>query len=88
MGVNVTPTKKKVWDLIDNAIQEQQPLPTDKDNLWAGVKEEWAKIDLATIRSLYNTYNHRIQALVESNGGYTRYQVEYIHLCLSFDVGK
>jgi hypothetical protein len=64
---------EKVWDLIDNAIRERQPLPTNKDNLWAAVKEEWAKIDLATIRSLYDTYDHRIQALVEAKGGNTRY---------------
>jgi hypothetical protein len=64
---------EKVWDLVDNAIREQRPLPTNKDDLWLAVKEEWAKLDLAKIRSLYDTYDHRIQALADAEGGHTRY---------------
>jgi hypothetical protein len=52
---------------------DRRPLPTNKDDLWLAVKEEWAKLDLAKIRSLYDTYDHRIQALVDAEGGHTRY---------------
>jgi transposase len=61
------------WGWVDDAIRKRHPLPSNKDQLWQAVQEEWAKLDVLKIRSLFTTFPHRIRAVREAKGGNTKY---------------
>lgn len=44
-----------------------------KDHLWAEIVKEWEKTPLDFIRGLYDSLPDRIEAVIEANGGHTRY---------------
>ena len=36
---------KHVWEYLDNRVRTQSSLPTNWDQMWTALQEEWAKID-------------------------------------------
>lgn len=81
-GINVLPWPaqsadmsiiKHCWDKLDHQIRSCNPLPTNKDQLWVAVQEEWAKLDVEYLRGLYRSLPRRLTALDDAKGSYTKY---------------
>ena len=66
-------TTVTVWDYLDRKVRQRKPLPTNKDQLWEALQEEWANLPMEYINALYDSMPRRVQALKEAKGGYTRY---------------
>ena len=62
-----------VWDFLDVKIRARNPLPKSKDSLWQALQEEWAAIPQDFIKTLYESFPRRIDALVDSKGYATKY---------------
>lgn len=45
----------------------------DREELWRGVQAEWNNIPQEFIQNLYDSLPNRIQAVLEANGGHTKY---------------
>jgi len=61
------------WEHVDRRIRARNPLPSNSEELWNMLVEEWARLDRSYIRQLYRSIPHRIQTLKEAKGGYTKY---------------
>lgn len=61
------------WDILDKRVRARPVLPRNLDELWTALVEEWAAIDVETVRNLYRSMPRRVQALKEAKGAYTRY---------------
>jgi transposase len=44
-----------LWDILDKRIRKRNHLPTNKEELWKALQEEWYSIDRETIMSLYGS---------------------------------
>lgn len=61
------------WDLLDRRLRARPVLPQNLDQLWDALVEEWAALDLATVRNLYQSMPRRVDALKRAKGEYTKY---------------
>jgi adenine specific DNA methylase Mod len=61
------------WDELDRSICVCDVLRQNTDQLWTALQEEWAKLDMAYINKLYDSMPHRVQALYDAEGAYTKY---------------
>ncbi|KAL0957301.1 hypothetical protein HGRIS_014897 [Hohenbuehelia grisea] len=64
---------ENVWDTVDARVRARKPLPRNLEELWEALQEEWAKLDLAYIRHLYESMPRRVNALWTARGKYTKY---------------
>ena len=64
---------KHVWDVLDHRMRACMPLPCNLNELWVALQEEWAKIDMGIINTLYESMPHRTTGLAKANGSYTKY---------------
>jgi len=64
---------RNVWDHLDHIICLQDPLPTNLDQLWAVLEEEWGKLDQKYIDKLYASLPNWVQALKKAKGCTTHY---------------
>lgn len=62
-----------VWNYLKVQIGLRENRPTSIHDLWEVVLEEWEKIPLHYIQSLYESMPHRVQAVLKAKGGHTRY---------------
>jgi len=62
-----------VWAYLKYQIRQRSVLPRNKDELWQATQEEWYRLDIEYIRKLYESIPHRLEALKETKGGWTRY---------------
>jgi hypothetical protein len=62
-----------VWNMLDIRLGQRSRKPTNKDQLWAALQEEWEKLGQEYLDKLYESMPRRIQALYEAQGGYTKY---------------
>jgi hypothetical protein len=62
-----------VWNMLDIRLGQRSRKPTNKDQLWAALQEEWEKLGQEYLDKLYESMPRRIQALYEARGGYTKY---------------
>jgi len=62
-----------VWNYLKVQIGLRDKRPTSIHNLWQVVLEEWEKIPIQFIQSLYTSMPKRIQAVLKARGGHTRY---------------
>ncbi|KAL0180228.1 hypothetical protein M9458_025670, partial [Cirrhinus mrigala] len=62
-----------VWDALDRCIRQRVPVPANIQQLRTAIEEERTNIPQATINNLINSIRRRRVALVEANGGHTRY---------------
>jgi len=62
-----------VWDYLDRRIRARLVQPTNLDQLWEALQEEWAKIDIHYIRKLYESIPRRVNALLRAKGSWTKY---------------
>ena len=61
------------WDLVDRCLHAWGTLPSNLEELWIALKEEWEKLDLGSILNLYSSVPHRVKALQCAKGSYTKY---------------
>ena len=64
---------ENVWAHLETKIRKQHPLPTNLDQLWEALQEEWYSIDLDFIQNLYRSFSERVKVLQEVKGSYTRW---------------
>ena len=64
---------ENVWDHLDKKVRARTVQPTNQDQLWAALQEEWGRIDLHYIRNLYTSIPRRLGALSDAKGKYTKY---------------
>jgi transposase len=62
-----------LWDILDKRIRRRKRLPTNEEELWKALQEEWYSIDRQTIQSLYSSMPRRVQALSAAKGHHTKY---------------
>lgn len=62
-----------LWNHLDDLVRARNPLPKNIEELWAALEEEWYKIDVGYIQSLYERMQDRVAALKAAKGSYTRY---------------
>ncbi|KAL1942278.1 hypothetical protein VTO73DRAFT_6342 [Trametes versicolor] len=61
------------WYQLDRQVRARNPLPTNLDQLWAALQEEWERLDIEFIHKLYESMPRRVAALKEAKGHYTKY---------------
>jgi hypothetical protein len=54
-------------------VRAQDPLPTNLDELWAALLEEWEKIDQDYIDRLYKSLPNQVCDVLKAKGGSTCY---------------
>lgn len=61
------------WDQLDDRVRARVPPPSNLDQLWVALQEEWAKLGKEYLEALYGSIPRRIQALLKARGWYTKY---------------
>ena len=64
---------ENAWQELDRRVRARNPLPSHADQMWAALQEEWSRLDITYIRSLFESMPHRIDACIENRGRWTRY---------------
>ena len=62
-----------LWDHIQLKLNQQQPRPTTAAELSMAYQRVWATIPMAFINRLINSMYRRCMAVINANGGHTRY---------------
>jgi hypothetical protein len=62
-----------VWDQLDALVRARNPLPRNKEELWAALQEEWANFPRAALDKLFESMPRRVAALLKARGGHTKY---------------
>jgi transposase len=62
-----------VWHELKKRLRARSHPPTSVSELIAAVKEAWDEIDIATIDKYILTMPYRVQAVLDSKGGHTRF---------------
>ena len=62
-----------VWEYLDKRVRTRSPLPTNRDQMWTALQEEWASIDEDYIEKLYESMPDRVAALLKAKGSWTKY---------------
>ncbi len=62
-----------LWDQLDRRLRERQPQPQTLQQLALALQNEWANIPQGQIRALTASLGRRCQAVIDANGGHTRY---------------
>jgi hypothetical protein len=64
---------ENLWDHLDDRICSRNPLPSNENQLWEALKEEWAKITPEVVQHYYRTIPRRVEALYKARGDTTKY---------------
>nr|CAH7715290.1 unnamed protein product [Callosobruchus chinensis] len=70
-------TEEHVWDYVSRAIFSRNNPPRSTQELLVAATEEWDNIPQEVINNLIIGMLRRVDALVRSRGGYTKYRVYY-----------
>ena len=62
---------ENVWKLLNERSKKQNP--SNVDELWHYLQEEWKKISVDECKTLINSCGRRCQAVIDSNGLHTKY---------------
>jgi transposase len=62
-----------VWKRLKVLVNERPNRPTNAEELWVALREEWLKIDINFINSLIDSMPRRTRAVYEAQGGPTKY---------------
>ncbi|KAK7109583.1 hypothetical protein V1264_013599 [Littorina saxatilis] len=62
-----------LWDILQRELNAFQPRPTTTPRLEQAIRQIWTTINMATVNRLVRSMRARCQALVNANGGHTRY---------------
>ena len=61
------------WDCVDRRLHHRGVLPTNTDQLWEILQDEWGKLNIDFIHNLYRSLPDRVSALHKAHGRHTRY---------------
>ena len=61
------------WEVLDRQLRCHHVRPTNLDDLWAALEEEWAQLDMDAVHRLYESMSRRTEALKKAKGSYTKY---------------
>jgi transposase len=64
---------EEIWRRMKCRVARRNPRPTKLAHLHAALQEEWDAITHEEIQALISTMSQRIAALLEANGGHTRF---------------
>ena len=64
---------ESLWNELEIRIRKHKPRPTNKNDFFAALKEEWYKIDESRIIHLVKNMPNRIKAVLKSKGNPTKY---------------
>lgn len=62
-----------LWDELERKVRAHKPLPTNINELYEILQEEWIKIDIKKYQNLVNSMPSRINAVIDSKGYPTKY---------------
>jgi hypothetical protein len=62
-----------VCDVLQRQIQQQDPAPSNANELGIALIEEWNHISKRTIRSLIQSFLRRCRAFIQARGGHKKY---------------
>ena len=62
-----------LWDELDRRLRVQNVPPATPDELFAVLQEDWETIPRQTIQHLIASMPRRCRAVIQVNGGHTRY---------------
>jgi transposase len=61
------------WDALDRAVRSRDVQPSNLDELTTALQEEWRNIGQRSINKPVESMPRRIQAVIDSREGYTKY---------------
>jgi hypothetical protein len=61
------------WAYLETQLRKRDPQPTNKQQLWEMLQEEWATMSDNFRDALYNSMPSRLRALKKARGGFTKY---------------
>lgn len=64
---------ENIWNLLKNRLQAREPRPQEIEEIKKAVVEEWNAIIIEEIRKYVDSMPKRIQEVISSNGGHTRW---------------
>ena len=64
---------ENLWSQMETAIQRRPNRPTNRDELWQAVQDEWANTNMFDVRRLVFSMRRRCSALVAAAGHHTTY---------------
>jgi len=64
---------EEIWRRMKSRISRRNPRPTRVVELQAAIQKEWDTITQDEIEVLVSTMPQRIAALLEANGGHTKF---------------
>ena len=62
-----------IWDMLGRRIQAREPPVQNIRQLEAALHREWQQLSQQDIRCLTGGMRHRVEAVIQARGGYTRY---------------
>ena len=62
-----------LWSTLEARVRNVYPPPSSLKELERVLIEEWYKIPVETVRTLYDSIPRRIEAVLDADGGPTRY---------------
>lgn len=62
-----------VWGYLEEKVQQHKPHPSNLEQLWRILQEEWQKIPLGFIQNLYRSMGRRVTELHHRSGWNTKY---------------
>jgi transposase len=64
---------ENAWKYLKNRLVEHTPKPSNLDEVFEIIKEEWSKIPLSYFQNLIEGMPRRVQALYDARGHHTKY---------------
>ena len=64
---------ENAWKFLKNRLIEHTPKPSNLEEVFVIIKEEWSKIPLSYFQNLVEGMPRRIEALYSARGGHTKY---------------
>ena len=62
-----------IWDILGRLIQAREPPVQHIRQLEAVLHREWQQLSQQVIRRLTGVMRYRVEAVIQTHGGYTRY---------------
>ena len=62
-----------LWHHLKVMVNKRIACPQNLDELWSVMQEEWKKIDISYVNTLIESMPDRVQAVIDSKGGSTKY---------------
>jgi transposase len=64
---------ENIWKLLKDNVQKQKNFPRTIDELKIALNQAWSEFDVSTLREVVDSMPRRIQAVLDANGGPTKY---------------